>query len=150
MAYVEELLRQAIAAGKFEQLPGKGQPLKLEEHPFVDPDWRLAYHLLKSSGFTLPWLELRQEIEAQIVTARQMLQQAWEWRQDALHSGLQPGSVEQEWGRACARFSAQVEKINRQIFDYNLKAPLERFQLRRLDLATEIQAVQEALPPRLD
>jgi len=37
----------------------------------VDSDWRLAYHLLKTAGYTLPWIETLKEIDADVeVTAR--------------------------------------------------------------------------------
>ena len=64
--------------------PVKGKPLRLDDNPLADPDWQLAYHLLKENGFTLPWIELRQEIEKEIEAARQSFKQAWEWRQSAL------------------------------------------------------------------
>ena len=33
----EKLLREAIEAGEFDNLPGKGQRLDLSENPFEDP-----------------------------------------------------------------------------------------------------------------
>ena len=63
MPNIEELIQRAIQEGKFSDLPGKGKPLRLDENPHADPDWQLAYHLLKENSFSLPWLELRQELE---------------------------------------------------------------------------------------
>ena len=70
MPNAEEQIRRAIEEGKFDNLPGKGKPLHLDQNPFEDPDWRLANHVLKTSGFSLPWIEKRNEIEALIQTAR--------------------------------------------------------------------------------
>ncbi len=61
MSNIEDHIRRAIEEGKFDDLPGKGKPLKLEDDPFVDPEWRLAHHMLRCSGFSLPWIERRQE-----------------------------------------------------------------------------------------
>ncbi len=83
MPNIEDLIQRAIQEGKFSDLPGKGKPLRLDDNPLADPDWQLAYHLLKENGFSLPWLELRQELEKEIEAARQSLKQAWEWRQSA-------------------------------------------------------------------
>jgi len=55
----EEQIRRAIEEGKFDNLPGKGKPLNLEQNPFEDPEWRLANHVLITSGFSLPWIEKR-------------------------------------------------------------------------------------------
>ena len=83
MPNIEELIQRAIREGKFDALPGQGKPLHLDDNPQADPDWQLAYHLLKENGFSLPWLELRQEIENEIESARQSLQRAWEMGQSS-------------------------------------------------------------------
>ncbi len=67
---VDEQIRLAIENGEFDNLPGKGKPLNLEENPFEDPEWRTAYCFLRNSGFTLPWINMRKEIEKDIMAAR--------------------------------------------------------------------------------
>lgn len=134
MPNIEELIQRAIQEGKFNDLPGKGQPLHLDENPHADPDWQLAYHLLKENGFSLPWLELRQEIESEIEATRQAFKLAWEWRQTIPEpqAGFQ---------RALRVFAEQVAHINQRIFDYNLQTPMDRFQMRKLDLQQEIERI---------
>ncbi len=83
MNSIEEQIREAIAAGKFSNLRGKGKPLPLEEDPYEDPDWRLAYHLLHENGYSLPWIETRREIEAELDACRQALRKAWQRRVSA-------------------------------------------------------------------
>ena len=39
---IEEQIRRAIQEGKFDDLPGKGKPLKLDENPFEESEWRMA------------------------------------------------------------------------------------------------------------
>ena len=71
MPNIEEHLRKAIEEGKFDNLPGKGKPLHLDEaNPHADPEWELAYHMLKECGFSLPWIETIHEIEKDIDAAR--------------------------------------------------------------------------------
>lgn len=143
MSDIENSIEQAMREGKFDHLPGKGKPLKLEDHPHEDPEWRLAHHVLKNSGFTLPWIEARREIEAEIEAARQALRRAWEWRKET-SSRQQPNPAsEAEWQRACRDFSEQIERINRRILDYNLQAPTMGLQLRKLNLERELRSLSD-------
>jgi DnaJ family protein C protein 28 len=142
MPEIDDHIQKAINEGKFDDLPGKGKPLNLDDNPHTDPDWRLAHHMLKSSGYTLPWIAARQEIEAQIEAARLGLGRAWEWRQRALQSGQPYAQVQAEWGRAVRAFEGQVEKINQKIFDYNLQTPSEKFQLLKINAEKELDAVK--------
>ena len=64
---VEEIIQKAIREGAFDNLKGKGKPLNLNENPFVDKEWHLAYRLLEQQGFALPWMEKRNEIEQMIL-----------------------------------------------------------------------------------
>ncbi len=140
MPNIEDLLQRAIREGKFNNLPGKGQPLRLDENPHADPEQRLANHLLQQNGFSLPWLELRQEIENEIESARRTLQQAWEYL------SLQPAadSRQADYLRAVEAFNAQLGRLNQRISDYNLQVPLERFQMRQLNLQQELARLGSA------
>jgi DnaJ family protein C protein 28 len=152
MPNIEELIQRAIQEGKFSDLPGKGQPLRLEDNPHADPNWQLAYHLLKENGFTLPWLELRQELEKEIEAARRSLKQAWEWRQSAQ---LEKPPVdrprqtttdsEAEFQCALRVFAGQIARLNQRIFAYNLQTPADRFQMLKLNLEQDINHI--CLPP---
>jgi DnaJ family protein C protein 28 len=142
MAEIEDEIRKAVEAGKFDDLPGKGKPLNLDNNPHADPEWQLAHHMLKTSGYTLPWIAARQEIDAQIEAARLALKRAWEWRQRSLQGNRPYAEVEAEWQRAWRAFEGEVEKINKKIFGYNLQTPSEKFQLLKLNAAKEMDAVK--------
>ena len=146
MSDIDDHIRKAIEEGKFDDLPGKGKPLNLDDNPHADPDWQLAHHMLKSSGYTLPWIEARQEIDAQIEAARTALARAWEWRQRSLLGDRPYADVEAEWQRAIRSFEGQVEKINQKIFDYNLQTPSDKFQLLKLNAEKEIDQVKSGRP----
>lgn len=140
---IDEQIRRAMEEGKFDNLPGKGKPLQWEENPNEDPDWALAHHLLKSSGYTLPWIEARHALEADLEVARGALRRAWEWRRLAPLSGQPQVVTQAEWERAILSFRREIETINRRIFSYNLSAPLPSFHLRRLDFAGEIRSITD-------
>ncbi|MBI2506449.1 MAG: DUF1992 domain-containing protein [Candidatus Latescibacteria bacterium] len=61
---VEDKIRQAMAEGKFDNLPGKGKPVDLEAY-FQTPEYlRMAYSVLKSADFVPQEVQLLKEIEA--------------------------------------------------------------------------------------
>lgn len=141
MPDIEDQIQKAIQDGQFDNLPGKGKPLRVEDDPLIDPDWRLANHLLKSSGFTLPWIESRQEILAGIDAARNSLTGAWRWREKSLADQQPYQTVEAEWQRAKTAFAEQIQTLNKKISSFNLEAPSAQFQLVPLNAEREIAAL---------
>ena len=58
----EERIRDAIQRGEFDNLPGSGKPLILEDDRHIPDDLRLAYKILKNADCLPPELELKKEI----------------------------------------------------------------------------------------
>ena len=141
MPNVEEQLRKAIEEGKFDNLPGKGKPLHIKENPNADPDWELAYHLIKESGFTLPWIMTIREIERDIEKARTDLQRAWKWRIIYLSCDVPDEKASAEWDRALAAFKDKLPSLNQRIRAYNLEVPNARFQRPILNYELEIEKI---------
>jgi len=56
-------IEEAMQEGKFDDLPGKGKPLPLDEEWFAPPELRPAIRLLKSAGVLPDWMERAREIE---------------------------------------------------------------------------------------
>jgi hypothetical protein len=144
MPNIDDLIRKAIEDGKFDDLKGKGKRLDLDENPHEDPSWRLAHHVLKTSGYSLPWIQARQEVGLEAEALLENLQRAWKWRTDALEHKQPYNLVEDEWNRAKTRFEQGVEKLNQRIRMVNLEVPSERFQLIPLNASREIEKVQTA------
>ena len=59
---VEKRIKEAMERGEFDDLPGRGERLKLEDDSNVPEDLRLAYKILKNADCLPPELELRKEI----------------------------------------------------------------------------------------
>lgn len=59
---VEERIKKAQEEGLFDDLPGKGKPLELEDDSHVPEDLRLAYKILKNADCLPPELQLKKEI----------------------------------------------------------------------------------------
>ena len=140
---LDEQIRQAIQRGGFDNLPGKGKPLNLNENPHEDPGWRMAYRMLKENGYTLPWIETRRNIEEDLEKSVKSLQQSWAWRRDA----TSPRSLmhaEKEWQRALKNFRDEITELNKRIRNYNLEIPSNQFQRRSFDAEQEIQKITTA------
>jgi len=59
---VEQRIKEAMEKGEFENLPGKGKPILLEDDSHVPEDLRLAYKLLKNADCLPPELLDKKEI----------------------------------------------------------------------------------------
>ncbi|MBT8351239.1 MAG: DUF1992 domain-containing protein [Deltaproteobacteria bacterium] len=60
---VEERIKIAQRKGDFQDLPGSGQPLNLDDDNFVAEDLRLAYKILKNADFVPAEIEIKKEIQ---------------------------------------------------------------------------------------
>ena len=58
----EQRILEAQRNGDFDNLPGKGKPLRLEDLSWVPEDLRMAYHLLKNAHVLPPEAELLKDI----------------------------------------------------------------------------------------
>jgi len=58
----EERIREAQREGAFDNLPGKGKPLELEDQSLIPEDLRMSYHILKNAHVLPPEAELRKDI----------------------------------------------------------------------------------------
>jgi hypothetical protein len=60
--WMEEIVTNAMKSGDFDDLPGKGKPLKLDVlDPYAGPDAE-AMKILKQAGFAPQWIDLRKQI----------------------------------------------------------------------------------------
>ena len=90
---IEEKIKEAQERGDFDNLPGKGQPLCLEDENRIPEDLRLSHKILKNANCLPPELELRKEI-------RQMTD---------LLSGIPD---EEEQYRQMRRINLKITKLN--------------------------------------
>jgi len=59
---IESRIKKAQQEGAFENLPGTGQPLPLEDDRHIPEDLRMAYKVLKNADCLPPEVQLRKEI----------------------------------------------------------------------------------------
>ncbi|UWX92961.1 DUF1992 domain-containing protein [Enterobacter mori] len=59
--WVERHISDAQRKGEFDNLPGSGEPLVLDDDSHIAPELRTGYRLLKNAGCLPPELEQRRE-----------------------------------------------------------------------------------------
>jgi DnaJ family protein C protein 28 len=138
---IEDQIKKLMDEGAFDDLPGKGKPIRWDDNPYADPDSQAAHHLLKNAGYTLPWIEERQQIDADLDAARRALIRSRRWVA-AQDRALYP-DAEDEWQRAVARFREAAVALNRRIRDYNLKVPSDAFQRLMINAEREIEIIEQ-------
>lgn len=143
---IEKIIREAQANGKFDNLGGQGQPLKLDHENEASEEWA-ANHLLKNQNLRPAWLEEDVSIREELERARTKLRRTHQWRaaeaqqlssrsdEKALR---QRAWVEEEWGRVLAEFRDAVAQLNQRIRLLNLKVPSDQLQRVVVDIEAEI------------
>ncbi len=133
----EEKIQTAIKNGKFDNLKGAGKPFDWDdENPFEDQSMRPAYALLKSNGFTLPWIEEKRSIEAEAAYQVEALERAL--------LNYQRMALEDTWWQTrVAQFKQEMTTLNQRILTLNIQVPNTAFQMRRFNidhLLAEVEA----------
>jgi hypothetical protein len=59
---VEDIIREAQERGEFDNLPGKGKPIDLNEYFETPEEVRVAYSVLKNAGMTSREVDLLKEV----------------------------------------------------------------------------------------
>ncbi len=139
---ITEQLDEAAANGAFENLPGKGQPLRLNEHPNEPADMRMANKLLKDNNLTPTWIGDRKELLAEVESLRTEMKLRWE----QTCAGPEAGESEREaFARSRQRsvrdWEARIDELNRRIVSLNIALPIWRMELHRLRLDEELKRV---------
>ena len=149
--WLDKIIREARERGEFDDLPGAGRPLSLDDHPLEDPDWRLANRVLKNAGFAPEWIEADREIRETTAEVRAALVRSRDWREAQLaalgerrdlEAQRERGLIDGEWERAVRHFGEAIIALNNRIALFNLKAPLPQLQRAKLDVVRELERLR--------
>ncbi|HET7012011.1 MAG TPA: DUF1992 domain-containing protein [Anaerolineales bacterium] len=124
--WAERKIEEAMQDGAFDDLPGRGRRLALDDEALVPEEWRLAFRVLRRGGFAPAWIELRKEAEARLLRACDDLRDAAREHQ---------GDMEPGWIRARLRFTDEIKEVNQLIDRANLEAGRASLQLPHCDAA---------------
>jgi hypothetical protein len=132
---VERQLREAMEAGRFDNLPYQGERIPIDDDTLAG-EWSMAFHVLRNAGAAPPWIEVDKEIRSLLV------------RRDAIVERSRSASSPAGRRRDRDMLEALVIEINAAIARLNAEAPTERQQRRPLSLAEELARLERGDPER--
>jgi hypothetical protein len=71
----ERLIREAQEAGHFDDLPGHGRPLQLEDDHLAG-EMAMANHVLRNAHAAPPWIEVDKDVRRQLEAIELLLRRA--------------------------------------------------------------------------
>lgn len=142
---VDQLLQDAQNAGKFDNLPKTGQPLKIDDDPNTPSDMKLAHKILKENNFAPEWMMLGKDVDAlRERLLDNMRKGARAYRGAMADADRSADSFERRQraettlNRAKQAWGQAAEKLNREILRYNLKVPPAIAQKPLIDVEHEL------------
>ncbi len=151
---VSEQIEEAMERGEFKDLPGKGEPLKLDTNPLLTPQARMTNRLLKENGFAPRWIELEKEIKQEKVQLERLLTNLKARRERLViflaqhpdrHKAVSR-SFEYERARSLARYSEKLENLNQKIQRVNLLMPTRNRQYGLINKEAALDRFKETCP----
>ncbi len=162
---IEERIREAQERGDFDNLPGAGKPLNLDENPYAG-DRALAFHLLKSQNLLPRELELGREIDADLARAEKLLAEfrrrrdsllLWQhaaatsdplarWRLPGTSRAQQVYQTMRE--DYATRYEAALREIRSKTLTLNIIAPTALHR-KLIDVEERMHAFYQEFPPLL-
>ena len=127
---VEQRIQDGIERGLFDNLPGAGKPLKLDDDAFVPEEMRMAFRLLRSNGLAPLWVELNKEIRDDLARLERFRVHVHE-RRDRTNA-IQLEHLRME-------YIGRIHDINDKILNYNIIAPSIQVHFRNLILEDELE-----------
>ncbi|RLT33231.1 MAG: DUF1992 domain-containing protein [Chloroflexi bacterium] len=143
--FISQAIEDAMRDGAFDNLPGKGKPLNLNENPNEPPDMAMANKILKNNDVTPPWIGDRKKLLEDVESLRADISQRWEWmRTDWAAPTADRARLAARWTGQIAVWTGQIDKLNSRILDLNLTLPIWRMELLRVHLADELARIGAA------
>lgn len=141
---MEDLIEDGRRRGLFEDLPGKGKPLNLEQNIY-EGSQTLANQIMKANDIKPAWLAHRLGVVEAIEVLRVEMARTWErYRTNFAYA---PGEGHRQaltlgWDEVCRGWQVTVEKLNKEVDSYNLKRPPGQAELFKLRLDDELKRIQ--------
>src|SRR5215211_308519 len=130
---LDRQIREAVEAGRFEDLPYQGKPLPNDENPYA-AEWGLAFHVLRNAGFAPPWIEADKEVRELLARRDSILMRAAE--------GPPPSDTTRRRDRRT--LEQIVAEVNSAIARVNAEAPSTRQHRKPLAFADELDRYDQA------
>lgn len=136
---VEDLIQESMAKGDFDNLSGKGKPLKkFSGCSYIDPMTHNLNRILIDNGYQPEWILMQKEIKDTIDQLREAILVS----RKKLGNPMTP-TEQKQWNQVCEQFQENIRKLNKRINDFNLIVPLLTRQKVHFDAQKEIAKAQE-------
>jgi len=145
----EERIAQARDRGDFDNLPGVGKPLRLDENVYAGGK-ALAYHLLKQNNTAPPELERGAEVDRMLANAERELAALRRRHDTLLARGRRAYASERRVynlvrDKAARRYAEELRAINSNILSLNIIAP-SALGRPLLDVEQRLAAFEDEFP----
>nr|XP_017515332.2 dnaJ homolog subfamily C member 28 [Manis javanica]XP_017515334.2 dnaJ homolog subfamily C member 28 [Manis javanica] len=136
---VEDLIQESMAKGDFDNLSGKGKPLKkFSGCSYIDPMTHNLNRILIDNGYQPEWILMQKEIKDTIDQLREAILVS----RKKFGSPMTP-TEQKQWNQVCEQFEENIRKLNKRVNDFNLIVPLLTKQKVHFDAQKEIAKAQE-------
>jgi hypothetical protein len=152
----ERKIQEGIEEGKFDNLPGMGKPLELNDGDSLPLDVRMANKVLKNAGVLPEWIQVQHEITsereemaryrervaAENVKRRARLEQQ---KLPADHAAVRQFA---EWHVRCRdNYLRRLKHFNTSVLKYSILAPSTAAPFRSLKIDTEMETFDAQFLP---
>ncbi|NLC06771.1 MAG: DUF1992 domain-containing protein [Syntrophomonadaceae bacterium] len=149
---VEEQIRKSMERGEFNNLQGKGKPLKFEENPYENPELRLPFKILKDAGFAPYWIEMSKQIDAEIAACRMIFEKFLDnlaFRKARYGYIKRTPDFELRLRDVLKTCGEKFDEINKKIDKYNMIVPMYWLQRKKIDIEIEMATFRRRLDDQL-
>jgi hypothetical protein len=142
-SHVDQMIREAQRRGDFDNLPGAGKPLKLDDDVYAG-DMASAYRIAKNANAAPLWVQLDKEIGEDGAALDAMLERSARYLAEV---GTEKRAAAREQARKV--FLGKAEELNKKIQEYNLVRPRQLTWLEKAALYPKIaeRRFDERIPP---
>ncbi len=154
----ERKIQEGIEEGKFDNLPGMGKPLELNDGDSLPLDVRMANKILKNAGVLPEWLQVRHEITAEreeMAQYRERMAVENAKRRVRLEAQKLPAdhaAMRQfaEWHVRCRdNYLRRIKHYNTSVLKFSILAPSTAAPFRSLKVEVEMDAFDAQFPTLL-
>ncbi len=128
---------EAIRSGEWDDLPGKGKPLHLEDDSDVPEHLRLANKVLRDANVTPPWIDERREIDEHRLQVLALRERVFTKAHDIRSRNEEISPLLQQWQDAMLKF-------NKQVSAFEIKAPRGAQRPQMFRVREELQVFAQA------
>lgn len=143
---MDDIVRDAMQKGEFDNLPGAGKPLKLNDDPHTPAELRMAFKLLKDNDLPPDWIAGGKEVDAAWEKLLTEMRAAAKRHRGALNDAARSAQPQQErarieaqWQTTLASLREAAKALNRMALNFNLKAPRGVAHKPMFDFEREMQ-----------